>query len=120
MDGADAPFCSCPDIDMTSMESPLTPTCDEVNPVNCTDAIIDFEFDAGQCASGSADPAAANWSRDRPFLLEYILPDRWWHCDCCQNGPLEDDDDVFIYATVVDVDCIDPEPPGDHPGDIFE
>ena len=127
MDGADSPFCSCPDYDMTSFDRPLTPTCDTVDPaVDCTDAIIDFEFDAGQCASGSVDPTADNFSVNRPFVLEYILPDRWWHCDCCQNGMQAGDDDAFIYATIVDsaapeIDCGlgDTETPGDHPGDIF-
>ena len=98
-------FCTCQDGPNPGCPPPcgneemLIPICSYGPPAVCDNDTHDMFFYTGQCASGNTDNEG---SPTRPFILEYSYDDRWWNCDCCQNGDQPTDNDVDITFTIVE------------------
>jgi len=98
-------YCICPDGPMpgappgTFSETQLVPICNlgfaPPPPASCDSVTHDVFFEDGQCKSG-------NPSTERPFILHYSYEDRWWNCDCCQNGGEAADNDVDMTFTIIE------------------
>jgi len=102
-------FCTCPTGPATHCPPPcgdeaqLVPICNMSSPpppAACDSQTHDMHFDDGQCPSGNTNTDAG--SPDRPFILHYSFEDRWWNCDCCQNGDGATDNDVDMTFTIVE------------------
>ena len=101
-------FCTCPDGPDPACPPPcgdetkLVPICNMSSappPASCDSQTHDMHFEDGQCPTG-ADAKDS----DRPFILHYSFEDRWWNCDCCQNGGEPGDNDVDMTFTIVEGD----------------
>ena len=99
-------FCICPTGPNPGCPPPcgneeqLVPICSYGPPASCDSSTHDMHFEDGQCPSGNTNTDAG--SPDRPFILHYSFEDRWWNCDCCQNGGEATDNDVDMTFTIVE------------------
>ena len=111
----DDEYCTCPDkgnddpdcVDEGLEAAKITPAHDEADPITMNNPQCDFDFMIGQCITGNPSPG-------KPFILQYIFPNRWWNCDCCQNGCTHLDHNVNLIATITEVieedDCAGDSP----------
>jgi len=109
-------YCTCPDkgngdedcAEEGDVAAQIVPSMDTADPLDPPDPVeCDFDFMIGQCLTGNPSPG-------KPFLLQYVFPERWWNCDCCQNGCTHLDDNVNLVATITEVieedDCAGDSP----------